>query len=383
MPAGAILIRGARQLLTLSGQPRSRRGRDLGEVGLIKDGAILICDGRIERVGTTRSIENLAAAKNAFEIDATGRVVMPAFVDCRAALLQPDSEPEALGRLVAAAHRTVNGCVRHGTGTIEVRCGSGTNEASDLRMLRCAPRLENALQVVSAYGPATPSMRDPSAHWVGTSLMPAIRKKQLARYAMMFCGNGTSTPVETRRYADFCRRLGLGIKIEVAPEKEALHGALACEPATIEGLWNIGDDEARAVARSEAIAVLLPAGAFHHRERQPCPPARRLIDAGAAVALASGFRHSDSVTFSMQMVIALAAAHTGMSPAEAICAATINGAYASGVGDRTGSLEHGKNADIIILNVSDYHEMFRQVGANLVETVVNQGRIVYRESTLR
>ncbi len=341
---------------------------------------MLISNGKIERVGTTRSLENLATARNAEEIDATGRVVMPAFVDCRAELLRPTDGEGDGDRLVAAARRTLNGCVRHGTGTIEVRCGTGQDEAADLRMLRSASRLEAAAEVISTYGP--PALRDPSAHWVGASLLPDIERRHLARYATMFCGNGTSTPDETRRYADFCRRYGLGVKIEVAPEKEALHAALACDPATLEALLVVGDEEARAVAQSAAVAVLLPARTFH-QGRTEYPPARRLIDAGAAVALASGFRYSDSTTFSMQMVMALAVTYMNLTPAEAISAATINGACACGVGGRTGSLEHGKDADLIILNVSDYHEMFRQVGANLVETVVKQGRIVYRESQVR
>jgi len=379
MPASPILIRGARQLLTLSGPPGPRRGRDLGELGLIRDGSVLICNGKITRVGSTRSVENLAAARDAQEIDATGRVVMPAFVDCGAELLRPN-ERTGGERLVAAARRTLNGCVRHGTGTIEVRCGAGRDEATDLRMLRSASRIDAPVQVIRAYG--TPALRDPASHWIGNSLLPGIARRQLARYATIFCGNGTSSPDEARRYADRCRRHGLGVKIEVAPGTEALRAGLSCDPATLEGLEAVGEDDARAVGRSSAVAVLLPARTFH-RESGEYPRARRLIDADAAVALASGFRYADSATFSMQMVIALAAAHMNMSPAEAISAATINGAYASGVGSRTGSLQHGKNADLIVLNVSDYHEMFRQVGANLVETVVKQGRIVYRESQVR
>ena len=278
-------------LLTLSGPAGRAGGRDLGEVGAIKDGSVLISNGKIERVGTTRSLENLAAARNAEEIDATGRVVMPAFVDCRAELLRPRQQGEGDGdRLVAAARRTLNGCVRHGTGTIEVRCGTGQDEAADLRMLRSASRLEAAAEVISTYGP--PALRDPAAHWVGASLLPDIERKHLARYATMFCGNGTSTPDETRRYADFCRRHGLGVKIEVAPEKEALHAALACESGDPRSAswWSV-TEEARAVAQSAAVAVLLPARTFH-QGRSEYPPARRLIDAGAAVALASGFRYA-------------------------------------------------------------------------------------------
>jgi imidazolonepropionase len=383
MQARSVLVRGARQLLTLSGPGGLRRGGDLREIGMIRDGSVLVRDGKIVRVGTTRSVENLAEARDAEEIDATGRVVMPAFVDCRAELLRP-SEPGAPAnqsqRLMTAARKTLEGCIRHGTGTIEVRCGSGEDEASDLRLLRSASRLDTAIGVVRAYG--TPAQRDPAANWVGTSLLPGIERKALARYASMFCGNGTSTPDETRRYAEFCRRHGLEIKIEVAPGSEALKAALECSPATIEAVSMLQDDDAREVANSGAVAVLMPARVLS-RTGGSTPPARQLIDAGAAVALASGFRYGESGTFNMQMVVTLAVTRLQMTPEEAITAATINAAYASGVGDRTGSLQHAKDADLIVLNVSDYHEMFRQIGANLVETVVKQGRVVYREARVR
>jgi len=216
--------------------------------------------------------------------------------------------------------------------------------------------------------------------------LPGIERQHLARYATMFCGGNIcgnrNSSDETARYADFCRRHGLEIKIEVAPEKEALRAAMACGPITLEAVRAVSEEEAAEVARSGAVAVLMPASSLH-QETGRYAAARRLIDAGAAVALASGFGYSQSSTFNMQMVIALAAAQMGMAPAEALSAATINAAHASGVGSQTGSLEHGKDADLIVLNMSDYHEMFRQVGANLVETVVKRGRVIYRESQIR
>jgi imidazolonepropionase len=143
-------------------------------------------------------------------------------------------------------------------------------------------------------------------------------------------------------------------------------------------LDSIDDIGMQALAGSRTIALLAPASVYHRR-LESYPPARALVDAGAAVSLVSGFGFEQCPTYNMQMVISLACAGMGLSPEEAISAATINGAHAVGRGDRCGSLEPGKNADLLLLNIEDYREMPHQFGINHVHMVLKNGAIIYRE----
>lgn len=410
--SGTLLVRGARQLLTLRGSAEPRRGDALKELGIIRDGALLIRDGRIVEVGLSRRVENLVDAHRSQEIDATGRVVMPGFVDCHARLLGSVPEPgdvegrfegvseiETGGRglrnisgkrLESRARQYVDGMIRHGTTTLEAEAGYGLDARGELKVLRMQARLNRApADIVSTFLAPWPS---PGAHagdacgyisWVCAELLPAIRRRMHARFAGLCCGIGAFSPEQGRRYLAAARGLGFELKIQAGPGAagDAIRLALETGSVSVDHLQDAGPAELELLARSNTMAILLPGAAFQSGDGQ-WPAARRLIDQGAAVALGTNFNPRANSTFSMAPIVALSCAHLGMSPAEAISAATFNAACAIGSESVAGSLEIGKPADLVILNISDYREISRHFGVNLVNRTVKRGVTVYQESSV-
>jgi imidazolonepropionase len=411
--SGTLLVRGARQLITLRGSAEPRRGPALKELGIIRDGALLIEDGRIVEVGLSRRVENLALVRRSQELDVTGHVVMPGFVDCHAHLVrgvvwlddretriagtaeQPARGPEfsiqglrnaSAKRLESRARQFVNAMARHGTTRLEAKSGHGLDARGELKILRVQANLNRApLDISSTF--LTPRSI-PAAHagdpagylaWMCAELLPAIRRRTLARFAGLRCGQGVFNMEESRRYLETARGLGFQLKIHASqcPPADAVRLAVEAGAASVEHLHDAGAADVDLLAHSNTMAVLLPGDTFHGNE--PRSPARQLIDGGAAVALGSNFNPGTGSTYSMAAIVALACAHLGMSPAEAICAATFNAACAIGSGPGAGSLEVGKPADLIVLNASDYREIPYRFGANLVSRTVKRGVTIYQE----
>ncbi len=369
---GMTLVRGARQLLTLRGPAGPRRGAALRDLGIIADGAVLIKNGKILETGLSRRLENLAVARGAREINAAGRVVIPGFVD-RAAQPTftpaiPDIEEHVLpGRqLEEHARSRLAGMARHGTTTVAAAAIQGMENVSALRTLRVLGSLDGKpLDVLPVYHAAVIA---PDV--ICTEVLPVIWRRKLARLVSVSCSEVLDLAA-ARRVIEAARRFGfrssVHASLQMALEMEVESVALdSIEPAGIEAL-----------AGSQTMALLAPAP-IYHRRLERCP-ARGLVDAGAAVSLVSGFGFEQCPTYNMQMVISLACVEMGLSPAEAISAATINGAHAVGHGDRCGSLEPGKNADMLLLNVEDYREMPHQFGINHVHMVLKNGATIYRE----
>ncbi len=409
------LVRGASQLLTLRGDAGPRRGTALRDLGLVPNGAVLIKDGAILDAGPQRRIEKLPAAKRAREIDATGRVVMPGFVDSHTHLIfgRPrlvDYEMRLAGasyaeiaaagggilssveavrslpaaRLEAQGRAFLAAMARHGTTTLEAKSGYGLDEAGELKTLRVLRSLSaDPLDIVPTYLGA--HMTPPEYHgnagryidWMAAEVMPKIRRRKLARFVDVYCDVGAFTLEQSRRHLENARRLGFDVKIhaEQFSRTGASLLALDLQAASADHLEQSGDLEIRALASSNTVATLLPGSVFHLGLRG-YPPARALIDAGAAVAIATDFNPGTSPTYSMQMVLSLACTEMRMSPAEAIAAATINGAHAILCADRTGSLEPGKQADLLVLNVSDYRELPYYFGVNNVHLTMKRGAIL-------
>jgi imidazolonepropionase len=411
--SGTLLVRGARQLITLRGSAEPRRGPALKELGIIRDGALLIEDGRIVEVGLSRRVENLALVRRSQELDVTGHVVMPGFVDCHAHLVrgvvwlddretriagtaeQPARGPEfsiqglrnaSAKRLESRARQFVNAMARHGTTRLEAKSGHGLDARGELKILRVQANLNRApLDISSTF--LTPRSI-PAAHagdpagylaWMCAELLPAIRRRTLARFAGLRCGQGVFNMEESRRYLETARGLGFQLKIHASqcPPADAVRLAVEAGAASVEHLHDAGAADVDLLAHSNTMAVLLPGDTFHGNE--PRSPARQLIDGGAAVALGSNFNPGTGSTYSMAAIVALACAHLGMSPAEAICAATFNAACAIGSGPGAGSLEVGKPADLIVLNASDYREIPYHFGVNLVNRTVKHGVTIYQE----
>jgi len=405
------LIRGARQLLTLRGPSAPRRGADLGNVGLIEDGALLIADGIIREVGPSRRVENLALARAAEEIDASASVVMPGFVDSGAYLAsgparvsdretQPGGAIYEIARsirdlsvhtLESMALRVMEEAVRHGATAIEAKSGSGLTDAGEIKILKVHAALrERPLTVVSTFqcsrpAPGYEERSGEFLEWICSRFLPLVKRRKLAEFAGIQCGAGSFTSEQAFRYLSAARQLGFGLKLNAGPgaDQQAIRHAVELGAVSVDNVVDLEDQEALLVlARSQTIATVSPGAAFHlGLERYP--PARTLIDSGAAVALSTNYNPATSPSQSMPMMIALACRNMHMTPAEAVTAATLNAAYAIQRGSRLGSLEVGKSADVLLLNVPDYREIPYHFGVNLVELVIQRGKLLVKRSEVQ
>lgn len=333
-----LLVCGARQLLTLRGSEGPRRGAEARNLGVIHDGSVLIRDGRIVSVGQSRRVENLAEARHADVLEAHGAVVMPAFVDAWATMPEQPLGQRCLAELAA----------RHGTALMGVSIPYGRRrvfEALEDRPLPMVP----LLQVEPGFDEVHLGrlVRQRAGTILCTDLRGHSRDALRNLHAM-----GTPILARTPREEGAGDWLGLALAFGAA--------AVAPEAAFTRA-------EAELVADSEANAVVTPhtAGA-----------ARGLLDAGAAVALGSGFRAGGGSTCSMQTAVALAVREAGVDIAEAVAMGTINAAHALRAGGECGSLEAGKRADLVILHLSDYREIPDYLGVNVVSKIFQAGKLV-------
>jgi imidazolonepropionase len=289
----------------------------------------------------------------------------------------------SVDELVAQSHPRLARMLAHGTTTVEIKTGYGLTIADELKQLQ-------AIRQLQAQTPATLVATFLGAHAVPTEyrgleekyvdlvvmdMLPAMAaQEEPPTFCDVFCEEGAFSLEQARRVLEAARALGLGLKIHV-DEFKALGGAtLAVELGAISAdhLVCTPPAEIELLARSETIAVALPGTPFglgHH----DYTPARALIDQGGAVALATDCNPGTCWCENMQFMIALACRTMGMTPAEAISAATINAAYAVGQGDQVGSLELGKRADLILLDVPSYQHLGYRFGTNLVGTVIAGG----------
>ncbi len=390
-----ILIRGARQLVTLRGGAGPRRGSQLGDLQIISDGSLLIADGVLKEVGPTRRIENLASARGAVEINAAGRVVMPGFIDSHTHLAFPpngaDDDHERALRIV----RTVTGkrlrsqnrahlaaMARHGTTTVEVKTGCCPEEDAEIKLLRILASLDgDPIDLLPTFLLRLPP-QDPRAamEHVIADLLPKILRRRLARFADLALEEGGPPAKVFDEYLDAARDLGFARKVHAAGAarcSEAIALAVEHHAMSVDGLQRVTDEDARLLAASRTIGTLTIAATLRERGTHT---GRILTDAGAAIALATAFNPNRPGTLSMQTVVGMAHLFLGLSIAEAISASTINAAHALGCGDQTGSFEPGKSADLIMLDISDYREMDRHFGTNRVHLAMKRGCTIYREA---
>jgi len=401
IPTGPILIRGARQLLTLRGPNTPRCGPDANELNIIADGSLLIRDGVLKQIGPTRRVENLKEARMAVEINASGKVVMPCFVDCHTHLAYPPPRvPEeeraeatrvliaATGKRTAARWRVhLEAMARHGTTTAEINTGAGPDALADFKLLRMLSKLKGGpLDIVTTFLFRLPSAEvcgetecDQFTDLVCRELLPKIRQRKLARFAEVAWSPGAAHHSLFQRFLSAAGELGFPCKMHADQYQAAAAIAMALQykAVSISHLEQATCSEASMLAGCGTIATLLPCASFYTAAGNA--PARALVDAGVPIALGSNFHPKYSPTLNMQTVVALACLRLGLTPAEAITGATINGAHAVGCADRTGSLEPGKSADLAILNVSDYRDLANHFGTNLVHTTMKGGAVIYRE----
>ncbi len=410
------LITGCSQLLTLRGNA-PRRGRALGELGIIRDGALLLQDGMILAAGPRRVIERKREVRRAKKIDVGGRVVMPGFVDSHTHLVFAESRAAEYEQRIAGAtyeqiaksgggilssvrklraasatdlksraHTRLRYFAAHGTTTLEAKTGYGLDFASEIKTLEVMRelRLEQPLDIATTFMGAhvvPPEYRgrpNDYADLVARIWIPYVARTGLAQYCDVFCDRGAFNV----KQAEHVLAAGLvcGLTPRIHADQLARTGAaqlaVKLRAASADHLEKINSSDVRALAKSDVVCTLLPGCSFHHGLPHEAP-ARALIDAGAIVALATDFNPGTSPTVNMQMILSLACTHLRMTPAEAIVAATINPAYSLRRHQRTGSLEPGKIADIAVFDVGDYREIPYYFGVNTCWMTLKRGAIVH------
>lgn len=410
-----LLITHASQLVTLAGPLRPRLGAEMRELGIIRDGALLARDGLIMAVGATSAIAPLAAV-DALEIDASNLVVMPGFVDAHthpvfAGTREDEYEMRAAGltyQQIAAAGGGIRSTVRktraasedellelgkvrcgrlleHGTTTIEAKSGYGLTVDDELKILRVIRRLndETQIELIPTFLGAHEipdeyrDRRDDYIQLVIDEMLPRVAQDGLARYCDVFCESHVFNVEESRRVLTRAKDLGMGIRLHA--EQLSLSGGagLAAElgAASADHLEWVDKAGIEALRQSGAIAILLP-GAVFNLGLDRYAPARAMIDAGLPIALATDFNPGSSPTPSMQMILSIACTQMRMTPAEAITSATINAACSIGVEARLGSLETGKQADMVVHDCSDYRQIPYLFGVNHAVVVIKSGNVV-------
>ncbi|WP_018086094.1 imidazolonepropionase [Desulfurispora thermophila] len=415
-----LLLHSAAELITVAGgSARPRRGREMADIGLIRDGAVAVRDGRIVAVGPTRDVlERVETDRATIEIDARGKVVLPGLVDPHTHLVFAGSREYELemkiagvsyleilargggildtvratraaspARLKEVAQGYLREMLAQGTTTAEVKSGYGLDLETELKTLQVVAELNGCqpVELVPTFLGAhavPPEYRDnPEAYvdLVVEEILPAVAGRGLARFCDVFCEEGVFSPEQTRRILSAARRLGLELKLH-ADEIEPLGGAeLAAQmgATSADHLVQISEQGIRELANSNTVAVLLPATTFCLMGTQYAP-ARRMLEQGVAVALASDFNPGSSPVNSLPLVMGIACRQLKMRPAEVVTAVTINAAHAIGQAYRLGSLEPGKQADLVVFDAPSYQYIMYRLGAQLVDTVVKAGRVVWR-----
>lgn len=421
----ALFLRDAEQLLTLAGRPVPRRGRDLEALGIVRGGSVLAVHGEIAALGRARDLEAEARRLKALTVDCRGRVVMPGFVDSHTHLVFAGSRVDDYERrLRGATYEEIaktGGGIRYtarlvaesseselknqalgflkrfsayGTTTVEVKTGYGLDVESEIKMLRVIRSLwqrpnralapAEAVEIVPtllaahALPAAYSERRQEYLDGVISRLIPFAAGQKMAEFVDCFCDRGAFTVDECRRVLAAGAAHGLVPRLHA--EQLARTGAtrlgIEMNAASADHLDRLPAVDIRVLARSNTVATLLP-GVNLHLGLSRYAPARRLADAGAAIALATDFNPGTSPTLNMQFILSLACTALRLSPAEAISAATINAAYSLRRAGRIGSLEPGKQADLAVMDVDDYRKIPYYFAWNHCVLTVKRGRIVY------
>jgi imidazolonepropionase len=392
------LLTGARQVVTCAGPARARRGAEMQALEILEGAAVAIDGDRIAAVGPADDLQR--AYPGATQVDCAGGVLAPGLVDSHTHGIfgKPRHEEQELrasgvGYMeIARQGGGIHGSVRdlrmrsedelfalalprlrrlaaHGTTTVEIKSGYGLSVDDELKSLRVIRRLADALPLrfvptflgaheIPLEYRAAPRTREEYIDLVVHEMLPRVAGEGLARFADVFCEPGVYTVDESRRILTAARQAGLGIKLH-ADELEPGGGAeLAGElgATSADHLAAISEPGMRALAAAGTVATLLPGTMmFLGRPRQA--PARALIDAGVAVALATDFNPGTSPTVNFPLMLTLGVSQLRLSVAEAMVAATVNGAAALGIADRTGQLVPGMAADIALFAIDDIREL--------------------------
>ena len=410
-----LLIINAKELLTLTGSSSPRTRSEMNELGIISNGAIAVKEDRIIDVGSTEDIENKYDNPTKI-IDASDKVVMPGFVDphthpvfkqtrenefemrikgksyveisqsgggIRSSIsgVRETSEEE----LYKLAEKRINKIISNGTTTLEAKSGYGLSMESEIKMLKVIKKLNENLpiDIISTFLGAHEfpiEYKDDKEKYIDilmNEMMPKVRELKLAEYCDIFTEDHVYNIEQSRRILNRAKELGFKIRMH-ADEIKPIGGAeLAAEvgAVTADHLGAASDEGVKAMRDNGVIAILLP-GTIFSLGMKSYARARAMIEAGLAVALASDYNPGSCNCDSMQFVITLACLQMKMTPAEAITASTISAAHSLGLGNDIGSLEIGKKADMLIMDMPSYQYLPYHFGSNNVETVIKNGKVI-------
>ncbi len=408
-----LIIKNAAELVTCKGKA-PKHGRDMSDIGLIKNGCLIIEDGIIIDVGTSEILKNYKQ-EDCQIIDAANKAVMPGFIDSHTHLifggyradefswrLKGDSymsimergggitstvratRNTSLDEFIALGKKRLDKILDMGITTVEGKSGYGLDCQTEIRQLQAMKKLNeiHPVDIVATFlGPHSllpeyKGKEDEFIDFMIEDVLPKVAEDNLAEFADIFCEKNVFTIDQSRKFLTAAKNSGLKLKIH-ADEMYRLGGTelaveLGCTSA--DHLLQASDEGIRQLAESNTVATLLPGTAFCLKEEYA--RARYMIDSGCALALATDFNPGSCFTNSIPLIIALAALHMNMSIEEIVTALTINAAAAVGRSEVTGSIEKGKKADIIILEYPSINFLPYHAAVNIVETVVKDGKIV-------
>lgn len=397
------------------GSPRA--GSSKASTGLLRDGAVLIENGKILAAGPLARIKQEEMAKGATTISAEGGVVLPGFVDAHThpVFSQPrlnDFEGRIAGasyadlaargggilwtvngvrgateaELLAGLRRRAHDFVAAGTTTIEAKSGYGLdleNELKQLRVIKKASEL-GPLELVATFlgahavPPELKGRKDEFVARVCADMIPRVGAEKLAAFVDLFCERGYFDVADLEKIAEAGAKAGLRLKVhsEQLSRLGSLGHSLKHKAVSADHLDCVEEADLPALAASSTVACLVPGSNYFLGK--PYPPARRLLDSGAAVALATDYNPGTCPCWDMRFILSIACTQLKMTPAEALVAATINGAWATGLGETHGSLEAGKTADLVCFNAADHREIPYWIGGPKVRWVMKRGEIIYK-----
>ena len=409
-----LLIKNAAQVVTPQGHT-AIKGASMKDVKIYENASVLIEDGHIVAVGDGAEWAKTVPVDK--QIDATGKTVLPGFVDSHTHFvfggyradeflwrMEGMTYMEIMERggginntMKATRNASAEELIEHsmdilekmlafGITTVEGKSGYGMDHDTELKQLEVMKELEQRqpVEIVRTFmgahsiPPEYKGRNEEFLKFLVKEVMPDVKKADLAQFCDIFCEKGVFSIEESRQYLQQAKDMGFDLKIH-ADEIVTLGGAelgaeLGCTSA--DHLLHASDEGIKALANSDTVATLLPTTAFCLKE--PFAPARKMIDAGCAVALATDFNPGSGFTNSVPLMIALGVIYMGMTVEEAITALTLNGAAAVGRADTIGSIEEGKQADIVILQYPSYKFLPYHTGVNIVETVIKKGKVVHQ-----
>jgi len=401
-----LLVRDLVQVVSPAGREAPLRGRALGELEVIEHAYVLCDEGRVSAVGRMRDLDPLD--DDVAELNGRGLCAVPGLVDCHThACFAGDRVEEFALRAAGATYEELHAAgggilstvratreagesglrdavgrhrgrmLRHGTTTFEAKSGYGLDRETELASLRAIRDQGGVATWLGAHA-VPPEFDDADAYleFALTDVLPDAA--QLAEAADVFLERGAFDAAQARRYLEACASAGLALRLHGDQFTEAGAIPLAVElgARSVDHLEATGDAGVRALAASRVVGVLLPASALVLA--RPMPPARALIDAGAAVALATDFNPGSAFCESLPLVCSLACTQLALSPAEALAACTVNAAHVLGRADRIGRLAPGCAADVVLLDAPDWRYLAYHLAGDVVEGVIRAGAVAWR-----